>query len=196
MAIRNYGFGKGFTLVEAVVTLALVMAISAMVLFSFSGLNEGAALNRSVKELALAIRKAQHSALSVTQVTIGDPPAPVIPPAIGIRLVKGQSSYFLFGDLNPRDNMYTPALNERIPRSTATTTRNVRINEFYDGTGTPLSAVSALHITFASPEATAKFTDQGGTEILNAVQIELRTASGQPTPKRIVVRTSGQISIR
>ena len=42
----GYCFMKGFTMIEVVVMVAIVTAISSVVLFSFAGLNESGALNR------------------------------------------------------------------------------------------------------------------------------------------------------
>ena len=182
-------------MVEVVVMLSIITIISAMVLFSFVGLSEGGALNRSARELALALRKTQDMALVVNQVEVGIPPVSQIPPAVGIKLSRGTSDYKIFADLNPRDNKYTSA-NEDIGAPQALE-RNTRINAiyYYDAFGSRLPIATA-HIIFAAPEAAMSITDENGNpELGEKLEIELITPTGGAT-KTIMVRTNGQINIK
>ena len=181
----------GFTMIEVVVMLAIITLLSAVVLFNFTGFNEGAFLNRYVRELSLAIRKAQNMSLAVTQIIIGNPPVPQTPPAIGLQLIKSQSSYFLFADLNPRDNKYTDN-GEKIGGDEKFE-RNIKINNITDENGV---SYDSINIIFTSPEANIIFSDVNGVDISNTISvinIQLQTSSGQLT-KTISVRSSGQIS--
>lgn len=180
-------------MVEMVVMLAIITAISSVVLFSFTGLNEGAALNRSVRELALAIRQAQNMSLAVTQLEVGSPPTKQIPPAVGLHLSLAEPDrYFLFADLPPADNKYSgPA--ERIPGSSAVFERRVKISKIAAEGG---SAKSLVHIIFSAPEANLALTDDLGASTLGEkVDIELVTPSGD-LKRTLSVRISGQISIK
>jgi len=181
----------GFTMIETVVVVAIITAISAQVLFGFTGFNEGAALNRSRRELALAIRRAQNMSLAVTQIMVGDPPTALVPIAMGLRLaIADPSASFLFADLTPRDNKYT-GIGEKVLASDVRFERNVKINRILDESGILYPVV---HILFSSPEAYLTFTDaNGGALVANLITIELLTPSGQI--KRVVVRANGQISM-
>ena len=187
----------GFTMVEVVVMMSIITIISGIVLVSFTGLHEGAALNRSARELALAIRRAQNMSLAVTQIEtlVG----PRIPPAIGIRFEQGAGGYFVFGDFN-RDNRYGGELaeDERDVRITgdAVFEGNVKIRSvaYYDAFNNR-QQVQVLYVIFAAPEAAVTLADADGISLGDLAEIELVTASGQLT-KRIVARTSGQVSIR
>lgn len=184
---------KGYTMVEMVVLLAIVTAVSSVVLFSFTGLSEGTALTRSARELALAIRQAQNMSLAVTQLTVGSPPTAQIPPAVGIRLsISEPNTYFLFADLPVGDNRYS-GLSEIVPGTQITFERRVKINRIIDESG---NAKSLAHIIFAAPEATMLITDANGSSSLGEkIDIELTGPSG--TLKRtIMVRISGQVSIK
>lgn len=192
-ANRGAGLVWGYTMVEMVVILSIVTAVSSVVLFSFTGLSEGAALNRSARELALAIRQAQNMSLAVTQISVGSPPVAQIPPAVGIRLNTGEPNiYFLFADLPNVDNKYSGE-SEKIPGTQITFERRVKINRILDESGTSKPLV---HIIFAAPEATEIITDSAGSATLGEkVDIELVSPSG--TLKRtITVRISGQVNIK
>lgn len=177
-------------MVEVVVMISILTAISAIVLFSFTGLNQGAALNRSIRELALALRRAQNMSLAVSQVEVGG--ALLIPPAIGIQLQDEAQSYLIFGDLpGSRDNKYT-SLAEKIGPDLLFE-RGVKVESLIDGNNTSHVTV---HIIFTAPEAAITLTDVGGGAMgSNDLVITLSPPSGQPK-KTVTVRTSGQISIK
>lgn len=182
----------GFTMVEVVVMLSIITAISGIVLASFTGLNEGAILTRSSRELALAIRRAQNMSLAVTQLEVGSPPTPQIPPAVGLFLsLADQSRYFLFADLAPADFKYAGE-SEKIGNTEGVFERGVRINRMVGSSG----PYTSLHILFSAPEAILRLTDAAGVEIPDdAVDVELTTPSGQ-LKRTLTIRVSGQISIK
>lgn len=184
---------NGFTMVEIVVMLAIITAISGAVLVNFSGLNEGGALNRSARELALNIRRAQNSSLAVTEIAAGDPPVKTISPAVGVELTRNQSAYFLFADLDsptPRDYRYSGSY-EKIGQDEIFQ-RNVKISSLTaPGGGT----YSKVNLVFNAPEASLVIADSSGLSIGNTLLITL-TAPTTGQTKTITVRTSGQISIQ
>lgn len=180
-------------MLETVVMLAIITAISAQVLVSFTGLNEGAALQRSSRELALALRQAQNMAIAVTEV----PGTAIIPQAVGVQLsITGIQSqqYVLFADI-VRDNQFdrTPGDDINIPGGERIFGRGVRIVSLVDAQNTHYAK---LHFVFASPEATMTVCCDSGDSPLAAdpFTIELKAPSGQT--KKIIIRTSGQISIK
>lgn len=194
---------SGFTMAELVIILSIMTVISSIVLFSFTGLSERGSLNRSVRELALALRSAQGMALSVTQIGVGSPPVNRIPPAVGIKFIRGANSYRVFADLNARDFKYT-GNNENIgePRIME---KSVRVNNltYYNALGQAQSAPSA-HIIFSAPEASMDITDGSGLILGTGEQLEIEltpsaAVSCQVTLnpcKKIIVRASGQINIK
>src|SRR3989344_8879317 len=209
----------GYTMVEIVVMLSIVTAISGMVLVNFGGLNEGASLNRSARELALAIRKAQNMSISVTQVPITVPDAPQVPLAIGIKFsTANPQTHFLFGELflcagsidheDPNcpggtyvlDYKYTYAtdgseviVDEKIKNSDEFFDRNIKISHLI---GEDNIEYPVIHIVFAAPEADMVITDAAGTPITGEqIEIKLLAPSTQKT-KTVLIRTTGQISIK
>ena len=180
---------NGFTLIEAVVMLGVITAISSVVLVSFAGLSEGGALNRSARDLALSLRQAQNMALAVTQVSTSL--GPKIPPATGIKLIQNSTSYFTFADLN-LDNKYTGENEDAKIGAHQNFVRGIKVKSLTDGAG---NARSIAYVTFAAPEAAVALSDVNGTKIGNQLTIELTSGSGNTT-KKIIIGTSGQISIK
>lgn len=188
---------EGFTMVEMVVMMTIMVTISGMVLASFTGLHEGAALNRSARELALAIRKAQNTSLAVTQVETGR--GPKIPPAVGIRMTQGSSTYIFFADLT-RDNKYDPSVLSDEPDA------KIGEDQIFEGRVVIKSLtvfdvlnqsqdVPVAHIIFSAPEAAVFISDANGSSLGERLRIVLTGPSGSLT-KTLTVRTSGQVSIQ
>lgn len=180
----------GLTAIEMLVTLSIIAIVSISVLLSFSGLNEGAALNRSAQELALGIRQAQNMALAIKQAQIqqwpSDPDCIQVVRRVGIQINKDaaqRNRFFLFADMdNPEpgctigyaNNKYDVitsgppnSRNERIVNSDVIFARGVGVNRFLncDGTVNPSCSFSGsnqdtINIIFRAPEATAQVTDQ------------------------------------
>lgn len=183
-------YRNGFTVIETIVVVSIITVISTLVLISFTGLNQGGAINRSARDFALAIRSAQNMALSVAQVCVGGPPCIYqTPAAIGIQITAGQSSYTTFADLSPLNNKYDSASGEKI--KTEILQSGVVIQSMTDQNNTP---VSPAHIIFTAPEAAVTLTDGNGNSIGNLLNINLVPSTGKPT-RVLTIRTSGQISI-
>ena len=90
---------RGFTVVEMIVVLAIVLLIGGQILVDFGSLNEASTLNRAAQELAFNIRRAQNMSLAVTGVKIGG--VMQIPDGVGLRLSSqtgSNDSYFFFAD--------------------------------------------------------------------------------------------------
>ncbi|MDP3710119.1 MAG: type II secretion system protein [bacterium] len=183
---------RGFTMIEVVVMLGIVTAISSVVLFSFTGLNENGALNRSVRELALNIRKAQNASLAVTEQMVGSPAVATLPPAVGLELTINDSSYRIFADLDsptPRDFKYS-GLSEKIGEDEVFL-KNIRVLEL----NTPSGNQSKINIIFTAPEASIVITQADGVVVGNKVDIKIEAPTTRQT-KTVTVRTSGQITVK
>lgn len=184
-------------MVEVVVMMMIIVTISGMVLASFTGLHEGAALNRGARELALAVRKVQNTSLAVTQVDTHA--GPKIPSAVGLRLTRGGSAYILFADLT-RDNKYDTSVLSDDPDAKMGEDQlfeggvTVKSLTYFDALNSP-QIVGTAHIIFAAPEAAVFIADQDGNTLGDTLKIELTAPSGRLT-KTVTVRTSGQVSIQ
>lgn len=185
---------SGITSIEMMISLAIITLISAQVLVSFTGLNEGVALRRSAQELALAIRTAQNMALGTRQL----PGVPLNVIAAGVRFSKATESdatkYFIFADYAPRNFIYDSGpSDEKIKASEVTFPRGVKIDSF-SGCALINPCPDIIHAVFVAPEATATLTDSSGNPVGNRVEITLRAPTQQSI--RVIVLTTGQITIK
>jgi len=185
----------GFTLVEAVVMIAVVTFMSALVLVSFTGLNESGTLNRAARETALALRGAQNMALAVR--AIPTEARPITPPSVGVVLTAGQITTQTFADMgSPPDGKYLPidqpgGADLNIQKNYLP--RGIKIYELRSMRSP--DPYPAAHVLFAAPEAKITLTDQNGTNIGSELRVILAPSDGTPT-RTIVVKTNGQISIK
>gem|GEM_PF-3588888 len=192
-SIRNKR--QGFTLIEMMVSVAIVLLISTQVLISFSSLRESSQLKRSAQELSFSIRKAQNMAVAISAVRAGG--VLQTPKAAGIRLttstadangdgVKDNSEYFFFADQDG-DGVYDA--NERIEPNLILP-GNMEITSI---TGTT-SGHPEAHVIFYTPEARVSLTDYNGTLLTASVMdIKLSALSGNFIIVR--VRISGQVTV-
>ena len=191
---KRFPAESGYTAIELIVVSSIMITISAIVLLGFGVLNDSVALNRSSRDLAVVLRRAQNMALAVTGIqAIGN----VVPPAVGIELTKGSSVYYMFGDRNDvtsPNNFRYDSSNERIQENTFD--RGVRVKEFRVAGGIAFTPVgNKLNIVFSAPEANPDITDGDGAGAPpDAVDIVLESGSGKT--KTITIRESGQISVK
>jgi prepilin-type N-terminal cleavage/methylation domain-containing protein len=130
---------SGFTLVETLVVIAVIVTISGIMLVNYRGGEKQFALVRSSYMVASDLRRAQNMAMNVT-IFNNQTPA-----GYGINFnTASPYSYILFADLN-NDQIYQS--NEKI--ETITLEKNIKISG--------LSADN-LDIVFLPPDPTTKIT--------------------------------------
>ncbi len=187
--------GAGFTAVEMVVSLAIIVLLSAQIIVSFSGAGQSAALNRAIQELTGEIRKAQYAAIAVIYApNSGLPPSP----AVGVLLSVGSAPQLIrFIDRNDQppsfaaNGRYDAGQSEKIREYTLPD--NVKINRLTDDAGN--GAYAAMHILFQVPEATVMLTkDDGAAFPGSRVDIELSSPTG--TKKIVTVSITGEINAK
>ncbi len=182
----------GFTIVEMIVVLAIVMLIGGQILVDFSSLKEGATLNRAAEELAFNIRRAQNMSLAVTGVNIGG--VVQIPDGVGLRLSSQAGSndnYFFFADQDCPGvgcGLYTGVM-ERIEPNIALPGR-IRITSI---TGA-IPAHPSVHIIFYTPEATLALTNEFGAPI-PGTYIDITLSGDSGATKTVRIRTSGLVRV-
>ena len=182
--MRSYG---GFTILEMLVSTAIILFIGGQVLIGFSHLKESSVLTRAAQEFAFNIRRAQNMSVSVTATKIGM--TAQIPNAVGLRLSSAEGDndrYFFFADQNSNGVYDDPF--ERIEPNIFLPS-NVRITAI---TG-EVPASPGVHIIFYTPEATLLLSNAAGTPIPNFTTITLTGPSGGI--QRIRVRMSGQVTV-
>ena len=192
--MRSKGSDKsGYSALELVVVMGIMVTISAIVLVGFGTLNDTIAVNRSARDLAVSLRRAQNMSLAVRGIpAIGGE----VPPAVGIQLTKGGSSYLVFADrAASQDRKYMSSSGEGI--ETIRFERNVFVDRFLDASGGSFTpAGNVLHVLYSSPEADPRMTDGDGNGNASWAKVEIVVRSPGGREKKVIVRESGQISIQ
>lgn len=188
----------GFSMLELMVSIAIMLFVGAQVFVSIRSLNQTVYLNRAAQELGFAIRRAQTMALAVSAVPIGG--VYQIPPSIGIRLsfTAGDNGHYFFfsdvydgcpGSINP-DKKYSGTCEQIEPDLLLP--RGITIKSINNG---GLITVTEGYIIFITPEATLTLKGKSGILFpsLDPMNIVLTSSSGQTRTVR--VRLSGQVTI-
>lgn len=182
MFLKNI-YKKGFTLIEMVVSLAIVTAILTVVLFNYSSFTSNLALSSAAQELAITIRQAQVYGLIVREVAPG---GGNFQSAYGIYIDKvANTGYVIFADTNNNKIYNNPG--ELI--QSITFRDGIKISDVNNGTANSPSGSSRIHVTFLRPNPDARiyFTDSSGTFIGNTPP-----TSGYTTGKIVLISPSGK----
>ena len=146
----------GFTLIEAIVSIAIVTVIMSVVLFNYSTFSDNLALSSAAQEMAVTIRQAQTYGLSVKEVT---PTGGVFDKAYGVYFdVNDQLNYYLFVDSNG-DKKYNGS-SELIEK--VSLRNGIKVSNVCNETACPpVATVKIMDVTFLRPNPDAKifFTD-------------------------------------
>lgn len=110
---------KGFTLVELIVVIAIMLMMSAIILFNYAGFNSSVSLDNLSQDIALSIRKAQMSAVSVKSIIDANTTNTIFPSGFGVHFETGANnngtpeggnkSFIFFADIdnvNPAEKRY------------------------------------------------------------------------------------------
>src|SRR3989344_3480757 len=174
LEIRN-SRRAGFTMVEIVVMLAILVMISGILLGNFTGFNENGALTRTAQELAVDLRRGQNITLSVSRVRLADGSVyGASPKGIGIHFDKSAGSskrYITF--LEDRETTLPGSIRgifDPADKIVATTQlqRNVSITRIYADEPSPSPCnidFTSADIVFMSPEAAVVFAGDSVTPI-------------------------------
>ena len=190
----------GFTMVEVVILMAMLILIMGIVLVNFPAFSQRLNLKHSSQRLALSMRRAQNMAFAVRQVNTANC-GPIVPAYYGIYLntAVNSDSYAVFADLP-----FDPATCRRVQ---ADGLYGRGDNDFIVETvkldpGVSLERIGSqsqggegvLNITFSVPEARMKISNERSSV---GEYAEIFLAGTDPNFRRsIFIRTSGQIYTR
>ncbi|MEK7631223.1 MAG: type II secretion system protein [Patescibacteria group bacterium] len=199
---------RAFTLIELIVSIGIISLISAVVFFNFPQFNQTVHLNRSARELTIALREAQARAIAVTPLTDG-----TIPDNYGVFVEQTSTTdinggYVIFSDLDGDLKYDTPdplvCTGECIKRITFT--NNIKITGIDVG-GT---SYAGFHVFYRRPDPIVVISDQGAVCIAGPSSIAgcsggsygpftitiSRPQGHDPSQvKKVEVYRTGQISI-
>lgn len=191
---------SGFSTVELLVSIAIMVTITSIVLFNYSAFNDNIIINRAARELGHAFRDAQARAVAISEA------AGVFPKSYGVRVSDAGGSnteFIIFTDSNSNEQYDPPGSGcsgECIKKFNFT--NGVTISEIERPNPTPppkfLTDKSALDVLFKRPDPKIEVYDGSGGELTGSgvngpFQIHVRSLSG--LTKKVDVWITGQISI-
>ncbi len=184
--VTSYRFRKGregvrgFTLLEMMVSVAIIALITALVLVKFGAFESTTLLKGAAYELALSIRDAQVYSISVKGNAGGfDYP-------YGVHFAKLGTTYTFFRDENSQSGQLFYLGGTDTPLSSPVVGRSMRIEDLcVYTTGSPNTCVpvDALDVSFRRPEFYALFYAAQGegtsyTSEITKAQVKLKSTKG------------------
>lgn len=189
----------GFTLIEAVIVLGIVGLISAVTLVSFPAVSQSINLQRSSRNAALALRKAQNMSFAVRPVVdaAGVRRAPMY---FGISVDRATpGAYILFADFFPGgspNGRYDPGSgpNADVIVETLQLEPGIAFGDFTCLVGGDNQCGDVLNIAFSAPDAQMRIGNASQT-VGESAELVL-TGRGGTLSRKIIVRTTGQIQVK
>lgn len=209
MKLKTNKTQKGFTLTELLVSIAIMVFILALVLVNYRKFDSSIVLTNLAYDIGLSVRKAQSYGISVkgTNEVVANPNAFKYPYGIHFDTANPKS-YIIFADMNDNgdgtlgNGSYDCLLGESDSSCEKVEKYflqgGYRIKELCssaDGTtDNNCAAITVFDITFKRPNPDAKI--YSNIDIGNeAAVIKIHSAQSPDEFKRILIRTTGQISI-
>ncbi len=193
---------KAFTVVEMLVSVAIVSVIMATVLFGYSTFNDNLAIGAAGQEMAIAVRQAQTYGLTVKEVAVGGGD---FSRAYGMYFdLNDPTNYYLFADIN-NDNKYTvgsgcgsgatECIEKFILRN------NIKITNICNSGTCPPSGVRVMNINFIrpNPDAAIYFVDGSGGFAAGppaTLTGKVVLTSPKGTTQTVVVESTGQVLVQ
>jgi len=187
--------GSGFTLVELLVTMSILVVITSMILANYPGFSETLALKRTAQEIALTIRQAQVYGLSVREFGAGSG----IFPGYGVHfdIAGSPDTFVLFADANGNKSYDAGdgcgGLSTECVQMFKISTGDKISKLCGDQQSSPPGdcSLSQLDIVYLRPTPTV--TLKSGSSAFSDVNVVVRSPKGEE--KTIRVWLSGQIGV-
>ncbi len=179
---------KGFSLVELIVSISVIMFISTIIFINFPKFKQITAVDNAARDLALAFRDAQSRAVAVS-INAGAPKN-----NYGVyttRVGAANKQIIIFSDVAPANKRYDPGVDVLV--KTITLLGGVHV-ESYDaaGAGNP----SALNVIYYRPDPTTEVSDGGGILYGQYGPFTINVWSQDSAEKRkVIIWRTGQVSI-
>ena len=187
---------KGFTMIELIVAIAIMVFILAVILVNYRKFDSGIVMTNLAYDIALSIRTAQTYGVS-TKGTRPESGNQTFETAHGVSFTSPSTSYNLFSDIND-DKLLTTGLSlETAGATTYKLNGSYRISDICstDG-GTETCGRTSVDITFKRPNPDAVIAVGGAySATISAVEIHLTSSQDASAEKIITVRPTGQISV-
>ncbi len=192
---------KGFTLVELMVTVGIFTIISGLLLARYSNFNQGIILTNLAYDIALTIRSAQSSSINVKSYPGSTGYSGEFNYPFGVYFTDNSTSFISFADSNYNDNTDIGSYNTGEAIATTNITRGSRISDICSGTETNCNNnISELNIVFKRPDPIAHIVSvdptNGNKITTENPYAEITVSSVEGLTKKVIVRSTGQISVR
>lgn len=197
-------FRKGFSVVELIVSVAIMSVILSTVLWNYSTANDNLVVSSASQEVAVAIRQAQVYALSVRESGVG---SGIFTYAYGVYFdpTNSPSDFYIFVDKGPNANSLFDIGSGCGSGSTECiekiSLRNgVRFTAICDATNCPPTATAKkLNITFIrpNPDARVYFTDNSAAVVAGPSsrgKVTLSSPKGKTI--NVTVESTGQVLVQ
>lgn len=171
--------GRGFTLIELMVVMSIILIMSALILASYRSGQSRYSLNLAAQQLVSDLRQAQNMAISGKNLA-------VTYKGYGVYFQTGGSSYILFGDVNGNRTYETPSSD--ILLETTPLPQGIKIASIVQGS----SSYSSAEVDFEPPAPKTYIKGKSAEQNFNALVVNLSTADGLLT-KSVLVSPLGLI---
>jgi len=171
---------RGFSLIELLVSIAIIAIITATILARYSAFNSTVLLKDLAYEVALSIREAQSFGVSVRGVESN------FEQVYGVHFVPGTTTYTLFVDTN-ENNIYNTG--------EAITTYNIGNNNKIGAVYTNSTSRDSLDVVFRRPEPDAEYYVNGSSTRVDANHASIEVTAPNGNKHTVLIYPTGQISI-
>ena len=199
---------RGFTLVELVVSIGIMVVILTIVLSGQSTYTSGSSLRQAADDISLSLRQAQVYGISVNQLTPGKFDVGYGVEFLNASIGGSNDAYVLFGDKGPSynyiyDSSWACSSNDKTNGECLTKTTLAKGNTIEELCYIPLSGaescgvVARADITFLRPatEAHISLYDASASAFSNVKGVRIKLVSIDQRRISVVVYTTGQISV-
>lgn len=187
----NQGTASGFSLVEILITLAIISLLTALVMTRYGAFNSAVLLKNQAYELALDLREAQVYAISARGTSNE------FREEYGIYVSTGgtmNQRYFFWQDngtdVNPRYENGTDALLQEMNLDNRFYIRDICV----DSTVASCTSISTLSISFARPNFDAKLV-RGTGAVVQTARIVISPVAEPTTYRTVYVTSTGLITV-
>lgn len=188
----------GFTMIEMLIILSILILISSVLLANFPAFSRRAALQRSAQQLALAMREAQNMAFATRQ-ALKPGGSASIPRHFGVYIgpeVPAGADYIIFADFFPPgspNKQYDGDSKDGVVKKFKFESGISLSDVVFTPEGGPAESLDpdVIHIAFSVPEARATILDR---TVRSGVTADIvLTGGGGAITRRVAIRNTGQI---
>lgn len=192
---------NGFTLIEVVVVIGVIVIIATVTLARFPEFSERIGVEQESGKLVLALRKAQSYALAVRELRAG---SGIFPP-YGVNIsTSNRTRYTLFADSPIKNNRFDEASGESIERFIVE--KRVTIDKICGNSqsippgsscDSGFGGLSSADIVYERPAPTITLigVEDGLPLSYNDIKVDLKSLDGS-IKKSVIIWSTGQISIQ